>query len=117
WRYDLLSCTYSTRPGEGDSAGHLLAAQEKQAPLPRPRITDGEQPTGGADRNAVPLYAVPRVEITEHLVLENPLRTSALRSLGAYANVFAIESFMDELAELTGRDPFEFRLAHLEDER
>ena len=27
-----------------------------------------------------------------------PLRTSALRSLGAFANVFAIESLLDELA-------------------
>ena len=26
------------------------------------------------------------------------MRVSALRTLGAYANVFAIESFMDELA-------------------
>ena len=46
-----------------------------------------------------------------------PLRVSALRSLGAYANVFAIESFMDELAEATGADPVEFRLRHLEDAR
>ena len=46
-----------------------------------------------------------------------PLRTSALRSLGAYANVFAIESFMDELAHAAGVDPLEFRLRHLDDER
>ena len=46
-----------------------------------------------------------------------PLRTSALRSLGAYGNVFAIESFMDELAEAAGVDPIAFRLRHLTDER
>jgi CO/xanthine dehydrogenase Mo-binding subunit len=45
------------------------------------------------------------------------LRTSALRGLGAYANVFAIESFMDELAQAAGIDPVAFRLAHLTDER
>jgi nicotinate dehydrogenase subunit B len=45
------------------------------------------------------------------------LRTSALRSLGAYFNTFAIESFMDELAEAAGKDPVEFRLAHLSDPR
>jgi CO/xanthine dehydrogenase Mo-binding subunit len=40
-----------------------------------------------------------------------------LRGLGSYANVFAIESFMDELAHAAGADPVEFRLRHLADER
>jgi CO/xanthine dehydrogenase Mo-binding subunit len=46
-----------------------------------------------------------------------PLRVSALRALGAYANVFAIESFMDELALAAHADPVAFRLAHLTDQR
>jgi CO/xanthine dehydrogenase Mo-binding subunit len=46
-----------------------------------------------------------------------PIRTSALRALGAYLNIFAIESFMDELAVLAKLDPIEFRLRHLKDER
>ena len=45
------------------------------------------------------------------------IRTSSLRSLGAHLNVFAIESAMDELADLAGADPLEFRLRHLKDER
>jgi CO/xanthine dehydrogenase Mo-binding subunit len=40
-----------------------------------------------------------------------------VRSLGAFVNVFAIESFMDELARLAAKDPFEFRLTHLQDPR
>ena len=40
-----------------------------------------------------------------------------LRSLGAYLNIFAIESFMDELAEAAAVDPVAFRLRHLHDER
>ena len=44
-----------------------------------------------------------------------PLGIPALRSLGAHANVFAIESFMDELAESAGADPVAFRLRHLKD--
>ena len=43
-----------------------------------------------------------------------PLHTSAMRSLGAHTNVFAIESFMDELAFAAHTDPVEFRLKHLQ---
>src|SRR2546430_8469504 len=46
-----------------------------------------------------------------------PIRVSALRTLGGYANVFALESFMDELAAAAGVDPVAFRLAHLSDPR
>ena len=56
------------------------------------------QPAGGGDRNAIPLYDFPSQRVVHHLITEMPLRVSALRTLGAYANVFAIESFMDELA-------------------
>jgi CO/xanthine dehydrogenase Mo-binding subunit len=74
-------------------------------------------PGGGSHRNAIPLYEFPNQRVTNHLVREAPLRTSALRSLGAHANVFAIESFMDELAQAAGADPVEFRLRHLRDPR
>ncbi|MDH3419439.1 MAG: molybdopterin-dependent oxidoreductase, partial [Gammaproteobacteria bacterium] len=117
WRYDVWSCSHSTRPSAGPSAGGVLAGREKADPLPMPPVTDGRQPTGGADRNSIPLYAIPDLRVTEHLVQDPPLRNSALRSLGANGNVFAIESFMDELAREVGADPFEFRLKHLEDER
>ena len=46
-----------------------------------------------------------------------PIRTSALRTLGAQGNVFAIECFLDELAAERGEDPVDFRLRHLSDER
>jgi CO/xanthine dehydrogenase Mo-binding subunit len=117
WRYDLYSCSHSTRPSGGRSAGHALAAREKADPLPLPPVSDGQQPTGGADRNSIPLYSFEGQQITEHIVREPPLRSSALRSLGAHANVFAIESFIDEIAREVGADPFEFRLRHLDDPR
>ena len=74
-------------------------------------------PSGGADRNAVPYYDFPSQRIDEHFLPTMPIRVSALRSLGAFGNVFAIESFMDELAEIAGVDPVEYRLRHLTDER
>jgi CO/xanthine dehydrogenase Mo-binding subunit len=52
-----------------------------------------------------------------HRLSVMPLRTSSLRSLGGFVNVFAIESFMDELAAAAGRDPVEYRLAQLADPR
>ena len=55
--------------------------------------------------------------MTHHFVQDMPLRVSALRTLGAYANVFALESFMDELAAAAGADPVAFRLAYLKDPR
>jgi len=72
---------------------------------------------GGTRRNAVPGYDFPHRQVVNHLIPQMPLRTSALRSLGAHLNVFAIESFMDELAAQAGADPIEFRLAQLSDPR
>jgi nicotinate dehydrogenase subunit B len=116
WNYELWSNTHSMRPSE-PGGNNLLASwylAEPQRPAP-PRMMP--QPAGGGDRNAVPLYDFPRQRIVNHLVREMPLRVSALRTLGAYANVFATESFMDELALLADADPVAFRLAHLTDAR
>jgi CO/xanthine dehydrogenase Mo-binding subunit len=74
-------------------------------------------PAGGAARNANPIYAVPNARGVLHFVEQMPTRVSALRGLGAQMNVFAIESFMDELAAAAGADPVAFRLAWLEDQR
>src|SRR4030095_420329 len=93
------------------------AAWHMDPPFPVPPAKDVPQPTGGADRNSIPLYDFPAQEIAYNFIADMPLRVSALRSLGAFANVFAIESFMDELAAATGTDPIEFRLRHLDDSR
>ena len=72
---------------------------------------------GGSQRNAVPYYDLPAMQVTNHALTPMPIRVSALRALGAYLNVFAIESFMDELALASGQDPVSFRLRHLSDPR
>ena len=74
-------------------------------------------PEGGGDRNSNPLYALANMRVLHHFVPDMPLRVSALRSLGAYHNVFAVESMMDELAHAAALDPLAFRLAHMTDER
>jgi CO/xanthine dehydrogenase Mo-binding subunit len=116
WSHELWSHPHSTRPGA--SAGvNLLAAQHLANPLLRQLPADVPQPAGGSDRNAIPLYEFPNVRVVKHYIQEAPLRTSALRTLGGYANVFALESFMDELAAAAQADPVEFRLRHMKDAR
>ena len=110
WRTELWSDSHSTRPS-GDP-GNLLTAHYLQEPFPRTSYGY----SGGGYRNADPYYTIPQLKIDAHFY-EGPLRVSSLRSLGAYANIFAIESFMDELAEQAGKDPLEFRLMHSVDPR
>ncbi len=117
WQYDVWSGTHSIRPAGAKRAGNLFAARQIAEPLPLPPVGNIPQPRGGGDRNAVPLYSFANQRITKHLVPDMPIRVSALRGLGAYMNVFAIESFMDEIAHAQGEDPIEFRIRHLKDKR
>jgi CO/xanthine dehydrogenase Mo-binding subunit len=64
----------------------------------------------------VPPYAIPSARVVLH-VEPTPLRTANFRSLAAAENVFAIESFVDELAHASGQEPLAFRLRHVEDAR
>ncbi|HEV7348380.1 xanthine dehydrogenase family protein molybdopterin-binding subunit [Telluribacter sp.] len=110
WRYALWTDSHSTRPG--GNPGNLLAARYLAQPFAPP--SGGY--AGGGFRNSEPYYAIPNLKIDAH-AFEGPLRVSALRSLGAYANVFAIESFMDELSVKANKDPLDFRIMHSTDER
>ena len=116
WQHELWSYPHTTRPG-GKEGVNLLAAWHIAHPSKPPFPADVPLPAGGSDRNAIPLYDFPNQRVVKHYLPEMPLRTSALRTLGAYANVFALESFMDEAAALAGVDPVEFRLRHLSDPR
>ncbi len=117
WRHEARSHAHGTRPRGTPGHSTLLAAWHRAAPLTPPAPRNGSGLTAGPQRNAEPLYHFPEVVIATHFVPEAPLRVSALRSLGAFANVFAIESFMDELAARAGEDPLAYRLRHLRDDR
>jgi hypothetical protein len=51
---------------------------------------------GAGQRNAVPYEDFSPKNVRNHAIIPMPVRTSALRALGAYVNVFAIESFTGE---------------------
>jgi CO/xanthine dehydrogenase Mo-binding subunit len=116
WRHELWSNGHGQRPGRG-KIPTLLASWHLAQPFPCPPAMNGPLPAGAADRNAIPLYSFANQRVVNHYVRDMPIRVSALRSLGGFANVFAIESFMDELASAAGADPVAFRLRHLEDPR
>ena len=114
WTAEIWSGTHSARPG----SGNLLGAQALPNPPPEPAPHDvPDAAAGGAVRNATPLYDIAAKRFIHHLVPETPVRTSALRGLGAMPNVFAIECFIDELAERAGQDPVQYRLAITSDPR
>jgi nicotinate dehydrogenase subunit B len=117
WQHEIWGNGHSTRPGSTRSVAllansHRAGGEEIEAAAEPPMARGG-----GAGRNSVPEYDFPAYRAVNHRLLDMPLRTSALRSLGAFINVFAAESFMDELALAVGRDPVEYRLACLSDPR
>jgi CO/xanthine dehydrogenase Mo-binding subunit len=116
WNYELWSNSHATRPGQAGGT-NLLAAWylDKGHHISPPAKIP--QPFGNGDRNAVPLYTLPRQRVVHHLLIEMPLRTGSLRTLGGHGNIHAIECFMDELALAAGADPVAFRLDHLADPR
>ncbi|MHB1317641.1 MAG: xanthine dehydrogenase family protein molybdopterin-binding subunit, partial [Anaerolineae bacterium] len=117
WNHDVWGYSHSSRSRGVAGTSSLLAAWHLESPLAPPAARPMMGPEAGTHRNATPLYTFPHQRIVAHFLPDSPLRVSALRGLGAPANVFAIESFVDELANAAGVSPVEFRLRHLEDAR
>jgi CO/xanthine dehydrogenase Mo-binding subunit len=118
WEHEVWSAGHSLRPGRAPTPT-LLAATEIDSHRfePRESVNAALAAGGGSERNAIPAYTFDALRVTNHRIRSMPLRTSALRSLGAFGNVFAIESMMDDLAALAKLDQIEFRLAHLTEPR
>jgi len=116
WQYDVWSCTHNMRPGSRAGV-NLLAAWHLAKPFQRAMPQELPLPAGGGDRNAVPLYSFANTKIVDHFIPDMPLRVSALRTLGGFGNIFAVESMMDEAAAAAGADPVAFRIKHLDDPR
>ena len=110
---DIAGQPYGGRPHR-EGRANLLSAELLGGATALPPPGDI---VGGIERNGAPLYAIANVRVVKRVATELPFRTSSLRGLGAYVNVFAIETLVDEIAHALGRDALEFRLAHLDDVR
>ncbi len=76
---------------------------------------------GGLDPAAVDClsdlqYEVPNLSV-EYVRIDTPVPVGFWRSVGASHNGFTLESFIDEMSHLAGKDPLEFRLGLLKNHR
>lgn len=110
--------THHVLKGKIDSKGKIVALEHNLATGPMgfmamPAIV---APLLGADfvvagHGARIAYAVDNLKTT---IWQSklPFETSMWRGVGMFANTFAIESFMDELAHKAGVNPLKFRIDH-----
>ena len=108
-RLDNRDLEPGPRPASGHERATRTCSAPKRCPMLRrlkPRSTTlRTTPVAARPATRQAIYDLPRHKLVHHLLPHVPVRTSSLRGLGAFANVFAIESFMDELAEIAGEDP------------
>ena len=116
WSNEAYSDTYMTRPSNTELHNFISYDFMKNNFVTR-KSTPKTKPHMGIHRNLDPLYNFGEKRLVKNLVHDLPLRTSALRTLGAFSNVVALESFINELADIKNIDPFEIRINHLRDER
>jgi CO/xanthine dehydrogenase Mo-binding subunit len=83
------------------------------AGIPQPQGITAGQLAGNADAP----YAIPAAQADIAWLKTTPLRPSNLRAPGKIANVFAVESFLDELAAAAQADPLAYRLARMKHPR
>jgi nicotinate dehydrogenase subunit B len=117
WNHDVWGYAHSARSSGAPGSSSLLSSWYLEEPCNPSELRPIMAPEVGIHRNATPLYTFPAQRIVKHFLPDSPLRVSALRGLGTYANVFALESFVDELARAAGADPVAFRLRYLDDPR
>ena len=117
WHEEIWGNRHIGRAGRYAGPG-LLAAWHFEKGIEPPLPADMPLAMGGgSQRNAVPYYNFGVKRVVNHVIQTMPIRVSALRALGAHINVFAIETFMDEMAHAAAVDPLAFRLKHLSDAR
>lgn len=78
------------------------------------RVKDGLDPSA-VDGIANMTYSIPNFR-NEYVRFQTPIPNGFWRSVGNTGNTFVVESFVDEMARLAGKDPLEFRLQMLKDD-
>ena len=102
-------------PGEG--AKRLLPLRYIENGADDPVAQPAMRYHVGVHRNLDPLYTFPNPRLVKNLVRGLPLRTSALRTLGGFANVFAIDASSTSWPRRRGSMPLSFGCAISTDAR
>ena len=116
WSNEVFSDTYMTRPSNTE-LDNFISYNLVNNHFVKRKSTPKTNAHMGIHRNLDPLYDFGETRLIKNLVHDLPLRTSALRTLGAFSNVVALECFINEIAKTKNIDPFEIRINHLSDER
>jgi isoquinoline 1-oxidoreductase beta subunit len=91
---------------------HKVAAPSVWARINPQMVKDGVCPDAVSGIRDMP-YAIPNHRV-DYVMVDLPIPVGFWRAVGFSVNALAVESFMDELAHAAGKDPLEFRLAHME---
>jgi isoquinoline 1-oxidoreductase subunit beta len=91
---------------------HKVAAPSVMSRLMPQYMENGIDSDAVAGLRDMP-YALPNLLVT-YAMVNLPITVGWWRSVGYSVNVFALESFMDELAHAAGKDPLRFRLDHMD---
>ena len=91
---------------------HKVVAPSVMSRLMPQYIENGIDPDAVAGIRDMP-YSLPNLFVN-YVMVDLPITVGWWRSVGYSVNVFAVESFMDELAHAARKDPVQFRLDHMQ---
>ena len=100
------------REGRITAWSHKVAAQSIMMRIMPRQIRNGIDPDAVSGIGDMP-YDIPIQDVT-YAMVDLPIQVGWWRAVGYSINTFIVESFMDELAHAAGKDPFQFRLDHME---
>ncbi|HKA89255.1 MAG TPA: molybdopterin cofactor-binding domain-containing protein [Haliangiales bacterium] len=116
YRPAVLHRLRATRDDRGEIAeiAHRLVSPSILQYVSPPSVTDTMDPSCLEGLAETP-YAVPSWKV-DFKLLKIPVPTSVLRTTGYGPNIFAVESFVDELAAAQKEDPLRYRRKLLRDD-